>query len=88
MNADRPLTWEAVTTFGDNRYRAEGVSCTYIVYEREEWFYNRPAHPLLGDLNGTTETVDAAKQACQDDHNHQLRLAAWQTYMLTHEPGG
>jgi hypothetical protein len=88
VNADRPLTWEAVTTFGDNRYRAEGVSAPYVVWQRETWMYTRPEHPLLGELDGTASTLATAKTACQDDHNDQLRLQAWQTFMLTHEPGG
>lgn len=87
MNADQPLVWESVTDFGDNRYRADGVADPYVVYEREQWFYSRPPHVLLGELDASAPTLSEAQSICQDDHNKQLRLCAWWNYLLTHEPG-
>lgn len=59
----------------------------YRVYDwRGGFAFLRPADPSVGALNGETDTLDAAMQACGEDMVKLDRYRRWHDYMLTHEP--
>lgn len=68
--------------------RSEFLSSPYYrVYPwKDGWAYNRSEHPDLDKLNGWAQTLEAAKEACDQDFVVVARLHRWQLHMINQEP--
>lgn len=69
------------------QYPSEHGYDYYHVYQwKDGWAFNRTKHYILGELDGWTDRIEDAKSICEDDFAKQIRLRAWNDFMLSTDP--